>query len=177
MFTVFTFSNSILRLLVYLLQSYAIYRLASVRNLPNPVFAFIPFFRLYMLGMIGDSLKYMNRQVNDLFGRIQFSLALPIISIATSILAYPFNSIASLLLSFAQLLMYYLIFSFYVPRLCTLFTAICALPTVVLVLSILSQFPLFGLLFGVANMFVVLAATVTPVVAPLLILYSIRGRR
>ena len=135
--------STILSIGVYLLESYAIYRLAIIRNLPNPIFAFIPFFQLFMLGQIGDSLKYLNPQVNSMFGNIPLSYALPLISIAQSLLRYPFSGIANL----------------------------------VLALSILSVIPVFGAFFGMAGIVLGLASILTPVVGPLLILYSIRGRR
>lgn len=177
MFSSLSTSNLLLGLAVYLLESYAIYRLALVRSLPNPLYAFIPFFQLYMLGMIGDSLKYMNRQVDNLFGRIMLAYALPLISLAGWVLRYPFSAATELVLSFAKLLVYYLVFSFYARRSSVLFTAVCALPTIVMALYILSMFPLFGILFSRLGRILSDAAQLTTIVGPLLILYSVRGRR
>lgn len=169
--------GSVLALGVYLLQSYSIYRLAVVRNLPTPIFAFIPFFQLFMLGQIGDSLKYMDRQINNLFGNIPFAYALPLLSIAGSILRYPLSGITSLLSSFGMLLIYYLVFSFYARRHYILYTAICCLPLLVTALSILSALPVFGIFFALASGFLSIAAIITPVAGPLLILHCLRGRR
>ena len=74
-----SFLTSLLSLGVYLLQSYASYRLAVVRGLPNPFFAFIPFFQLFMLGQIGDSMKHLNRRVYDVFASVPLAYALPIV--------------------------------------------------------------------------------------------------
>lgn len=162
---------------VYLLQSYAIYRLAVVRKLPTPIFAFIPFFQLFMLGQIGDSMKYMDRQINNLFGNIPFAYALPLLSIAGSILRYPLSGIMSLISSFGMLLIYYLVFSYYAGRYRILFTSICCLPLLVTALGILSILPVFGVFFALASGFLSIATIITPVLGPLLILYCLRGRR
>lgn len=54
---------------------------------------------------------------------------------------------------------------------------IAGLPTIVSILAILSLMPLIGGAFIYAAGILAVAAVVTPVVGPLLILYSIRGYR
>ncbi|GKH47469.1 MULTISPECIES: hypothetical protein [Anaerotruncus] len=172
-----SFLTSLLSLGVYLLQSYAIYRLAVVRGLPNPFFAFIPFFQLFMLGQIGDSMKHLNRRVYDVFASVPLAYALPIVSVAAVLLRYPFSTLADLLVSVGTLVVYYLVFYFYARKQCVLFTVIAGLPTIVSILAILSLMPLIGGAFIYAAGILAVAAVVTPVVGPLLILYSIRGYR
>ena len=167
----------ILVILVYLLESYAIYRLAVVRGLPMPVLAFIPFFQLYMLGQIGDSLKYMNRTVNDLLGQIPLAYALPLLSIAGSLLRYPLTLFISMVSSLVMLVVYYLVFSFYEPKFSILFTAICSLNFIFYVLLILSRVPFLGGIAGVLGGIVLELLQYTPVVGPLLILFCLRGYR
>lgn len=169
--------TGLLALGVYLLQSYAIYRLAVVRGLPNPFFAFIPFLQLFMLGQIGDSMKHLNRRIYDVFASVPLAYALPIVSIAAALLRYPFSTLADLLVSVGTLVVYYLVFYFYARRQCVLFTIIAGLPTLVSILAILSLMPVIGAVFSIAAGVLAIAAIVTPVVGPLLILYSIRGYR
>lgn len=167
----------LLTILVYLLESYAIYRLAVVRGLPMPLLAFIPFFQLYMLGQIGDSLKYLNRTVNDLLGQIPLAYALPLLSIAGSLLRYPLTLFISMVTALALLVVYYLVFSFYEPKLCILFTAVCSLNFVFTVLLILSRVPVLGGVAGALGVVVLRLLQFTPFIGPLLILYCLRGYR
>ena len=162
---------------VYLLESYAIYRLAVVRGLPNPIFAFIPFFQLFILGQIGDSMKYLNTQINSLLGNIPLAYALPLLSIAGSFFRYPLSVMCALLVSIGTLLVYYLVFFFYARKTCVLFTVIACLPTVVMVLAIFSMLPMVGRAFGFLAGILSIATVIAPVAGPLLVLYSIRGYR
>lgn len=177
MFQTGLFSSGLLSLAVYLLQSYAIYRVCVVRGLPNPFFAFIPFLQLYMLGMIGDSLKYRSRQIDNLLGRIPLSYALPLISIAGSILRYPLSLMASLLISIGTVIVYYLIFVQYAPKSHLLFTVIACLPTFAIILNILTVLPIVGKIFALVSGIISLATILTQVAGPLLILYSLKGYR
>lgn len=172
-----SFLTSLLSLGVYLLQSYAIYRLAVVRGLPNPLFAFIPFFQLFMLGQIGDSMKHLNGRIYDVFANVPLAYALPIVSVASVLLRYPFSTLADLLVSVGTLVVYYLVFYFYARKQCVLFTIIAGLPTLVSILTILSLMPVVGGAFILAAGILSIASVITPVVGPLLILYSIRDYR
>lgn len=102
-----------------------------MRGLPNPFFAFIPFFQLFMLGQIGDSMKHLNRRVYDVFASVPLAYALPIVSVAAVLLRYPFSTLADLLVSVGTLVVYYLVFYFYARKQCVLFTVIAGLPTIV----------------------------------------------
>ncbi len=154
MFTLFAVTssliNTLISLAVYLLSSYAIFKVAKIRFIPNAWLAFIPFFSLYMIGYIGDSLKYNHYKFNAYLGDVQLAYALPIAAIiqnflpAIPLLGGPANTLVSLLLWAAQIMVYYFIFSLYSePKQILLFT----------VLSII------------------------PVVGPLLILYALKDRR
>ena len=165
----------LLVILVYLLESYAIYRLSVVRGLPIPLLAFVPFFQLYMLGQIGDSLKYTNRTIDDLLGQIPLAYALPLLSIAGSLLRYPLTLFISMVSALAMVIVYYLVFSFYEPKLSILFTAICSLNFVFYVLLILSRVPVLGGVAGQLGGVVLQLLQFTPVLGPLLILYCLRG--
>ena len=168
---------NLLALAVYLLESYAIYRLAVIRGLPNAIFSFIPFLQLFMLGAIGDTLKYQNRSINNLLGNLPLAYALPIISVAGSILRYPFSLLAELLVSLGTVVVYYLVFFWYARKNCVLFTVIACLPVLVAVLAIFAALPLVGGVFALAAGLLGIAAVVAPIAGPLLVLYTIRDHR
>ncbi|MEG1869502.1 MAG: hypothetical protein RR205_01495 [Oscillospiraceae bacterium] len=168
------FISGVISLAVYLLQSYAIYKVSVVRSLPNPIFAFIPFFQLFMLGQIGDSLRYKKPTIDNLLGSIPLAYALPLLSIITAILAYPFSLLGSLLTSLGTIIVYYLLFSFYTPKQAILFTAISSLSLIMVILSILSSLPLIGGVFVVIASVLSILTALTPVVGPLLILYAVK---
>lgn len=164
-------------LIVYLLQSYAIYRLAVVRGIPNPLFAFIPFFQLFMLGQIGDSLKYRSDWVRDLLGRIPLTYALPLISIAGSLLRYPLSVLASLVVSLGMLVVYYLVYYHYAGKLCIPFTIFTCLPVLLSILTILSVIPFLGKLFEPIISVLMIASSLAPIIGPILILFCLKNYR
>lgn len=168
------FLSNVLSLGVYLLNSYAIYRLAYVRGLPNPIFAFIPFFKLFMLGQIGDSLKYQNRYVGGLLESIPLAYALPLLSIATSILVYPFSTITLFLNLAGEVVVYYLVFDYYTPKYCSLFTILSCTPVLVSFLTILSMIPLIGRLFAIVASLLAFLTVLSPVIGPLLVIYAVK---
>ncbi len=141
MFTLFAVTssliNTLLSLAVYLISSYAIYKVARVRFIPNAWLAFIPFFSLYMLGMIGDSLKYNHYKFNAYIGDIPLAYALPLAAIlqnflpAIPVLGGPAVTLLGLALSAAQIMVYYFIFSLYAdPKNILLFTVLSIIPVV-----------------------------------------------
>ena len=74
--------SSLISVAVFLITGYAFYKLASVRMLPNAWLCFIPFFSLYMNGMIIDSLKYNHYKINQYISDIPLAYALPALAIA-----------------------------------------------------------------------------------------------
>ncbi|MBQ8599584.1 MAG: hypothetical protein IJ411_05660 [Oscillospiraceae bacterium] len=140
--------SAALTLAVYLVSSYAFYKVAKIRMLPNAWLAFIPIFGLYITGMIGDSLKYNHYKINHYISDIPLAYALPILSLATNVLGVvPLVgglavSLVSLLLWAAEIMVYYFIFSLYgEPKNCVLFTALSIIPVVgpLLVLYVLKD--------------------------------------
>lgn len=112
--------GSLLTLGLYLLSSYALYKVAKVRFIPNAWLAFIPVFSLYMVGLIIDSLKYNHYKINHYICDIPMAYALPLASIAASsilpmipILGSPAAALIEVALWIAQVLMYYFVFSLY----------------------------------------------------------------
>lgn len=168
------FLMNLLSLGVYLLNSYAIYRLATVRGLPNPLFAFIPFFKLFMLGQIGDSLKYRNRYLGDVLESVPLAYALPLISIFTSLLAYPFSSITMFLGLAGQVVVYYLVFDYYTPKFCALFTILSCASVLVAFLMMLSFLPLVGGIFSMAAKLLSILSVISPIIGPLLVIYAVK---
>ena len=129
--------SSILSLAVYLVSSYAIYKVAKIRFIPNAWLAFIPFFSLYMVGSIADSMKYNHYKINRYIGDIPLSYALPIAAIATNFLGVvPLIGglaiwVINLALWATELLVYYFVFSLYgEPKHVVPFTALSVIPLV-----------------------------------------------
>ena len=149
MFHAFYVSSQMVSLAVYLVSAFALYKLGRMRCINTPWLAFIPFFNLYVMGYIGDTLKYQSPQLNRYLYNLPLAYALPLLSIFSSIgvrlpfiggLTYSLLSLASWVLT---VVVYYLIFLQYAYRQRILFTIL----------------------------------SVIPVVGPILILYSLRGYR
>ena len=113
---------------VYFLGSYAIYKLSIVRGVANPWMSFIPIFNLFMFGMVGDSLKYTDSQIDELLGNIPLAYALPIISLVTSMMGGSLGILGGIILQAASVLVYYLIFNFYSYKNRILFTILSIIP-------------------------------------------------
>ncbi len=128
--------STVISLAVYLLSSYAVYKVAKIRFIPNAWLAFIPFFSLYMVGLIIDSLKYNHYKINQYISDIPMAYALPIASIINSmvlpnipILGGPAAAVIALALWASEIVMYYFIFSLYgEPKNVVPFTVLSALP-------------------------------------------------
>lgn len=141
---------SLIGLAVFLLNGYAFYKIAKLRFLPYPWFTFIPFFSLYMRGLIADSLKYRHYTLNAYLADIPLAYALPFAAIISNFTGFIpvigglVGALLSLLLWAAQVMVYYFIFAQYAEE------------RQVLAFTLLSIIPLAG---------------------PLLILYSVRDRR
>lgn len=123
---------SFISIAVFLVTSYAFFKLACVRMLPNAWLCFIPFFSLYMNGMIMDSLKYNHYKINQYISDIPLAYALPALALAQNFLAVSFiTSIISLILALAEILLYYFVFSLYAePKSKILFTVLSIIPFV-----------------------------------------------
>lgn len=129
--------TTLLSLAVYLIGSYAFYKLAKIRMLPNAWLAFIPVFSLYITGMIGDSLKYNHYKINHYISEIPLAYALPILSLASTVignvpvLGSPLVAVIELVLWAAQIMVYYFVFSLYAePKHCIPFTVLSIIPVV-----------------------------------------------
>ena len=171
------FLYTLLSLGVYLLGSYSIYRLAYVRNLPNPIFAFIPFFQLFMLGQIGDTLKYHNKHLREMLGSVPLAYAMPLLSIFTSILASPFNTITSFLVMAAEVAVYYLVFDYYTPKYCALFTLLSCSSVFFALLQMLRYMPIIGSVLSIFSGLLGILAAASPLIGPLLVIYAVKGYR
>lgn len=140
--------SSVLSLVVYLISSYAIYKVYKIRFIPNAWLAFIPIFNLYMVGRIIDSMKYNHYKISHYISDIPMAYALPIAALATNLLPMIplLGSIAvwviNVALWAAEILMYYFLFSLYAePKQTIPFTALSVIPVVgpVLILYVLKD--------------------------------------
>ena len=126
--------TNMISLAIYI--AFAFYKLAKLRCLNNAWLAFIPFFSLYIIGYIGDTLKYNTAPFNRYLSDIPLAYALPLLSIFSSV-AYMvplLGGLISLVLQLAvyvgQLLIYLFIFQYYEPEKKYLFTILSIIPVV-----------------------------------------------
>lgn len=139
---------SILSLAVYLVSSYAIFKICKIRFIPNAWLAFIPIFSLYMVGQIIDSMKYNHYKINHYISDIPMAYALPIAALATNVLPMiPLLGgfavwLINLVLWAAEILMAYFVFHLYAePKQTIPFTVLSIIPVVgpVLMLYVLKD--------------------------------------
>ena len=134
--TAFWSISSIVQLAVYIVSALAFFKLAKLRCMPYPWLAFIPLFNLYVIGYIGDTLKYNTAPFNRYLSDVPLAYALPILSIVSSMAwAVPFlggliSGILSLVLYLAQVMIYLFFFQQYEPRNKFLFTLLSLIPVV-----------------------------------------------
>lgn len=120
--TAFWSISSIVQLAVYIVSALAFFKLAKLRCMPYPWLAFIPLFNLYVIGYIGDTLKYNTAPFNRYLSDVPLAYALPILSIVSSMAwAVPFlggliSGILSLVVYLAQVMVYLFVFQQYEPR-------------------------------------------------------------
>lgn len=89
--TAFWSISSIVQLAVYIVSALAFFKLAKLRCMPYPWLAFIPLFNLYVIGYIGDTLKYNTAPFNRYLSDVPLAYTLPILSIVSSMAwAVPF---------------------------------------------------------------------------------------
>ncbi|MEG1448506.1 MAG: hypothetical protein RR048_04205 [Oscillospiraceae bacterium] len=119
-------------MLIYLVNGFAFYKIGKIRGVQYPWLAFIPVFNLYMIGVVGDSLKYTNYNINKHFDRIPLALALPLAYVVFDMLSFPtlFARIGQLALYLLQLMIMYLVFEFYDSKNKILFTVLSVIPVV-----------------------------------------------
>ena len=134
--TAFWSISSIVQLAVYIVSALAFFKLAKLRCMPYPWLAFIPLFNLYVIGYIGDTLKYNTAPFNRYLSDVPLAYALPILSIVSSMAwAVPFlggliSGILSLVVYLAQVMVYLFVFQHYEPRNKFLFTLLSLIPVV-----------------------------------------------
>lgn len=139
---------SLIQLAIYVLSAFAFYKLAKIRCIENSWMAFIPFLSLYIIGYIGDTLKYNNRTVNSYLSQVPLAYALPLGSLVASVsgviplIGGLFGQLIQLAIFLGQILVYFLVFDHYAEA---------------------NQRVLFT------------ALSIIPVVGPILILYTLRG--
>lgn len=140
--------SSVLSLVVYLVSSYAIYKVCKIRFIPNAWLAFIPIFSLFMVGQIIDSMKYNHYKINHYISDIPMAYALPIAALAANVLpVIPLIGglavwVINVALWAAEILMYYFLFSLYAePKQTVPFTALSVIPVLgpVLILYVLKD--------------------------------------
>lgn len=140
MFTGLFFSFSIIRLTyqlaLYVLTALAFYNLSRLRGLAYPWLAFIPFFNLYQMGSIGDTLKFNSSPFNRYLADVPLAYLLPILALVSGLfgvlplvgnLLYYLCNLAVYLL---ELLIYLFIFQQYCPERKYLFTILSVIPLV-----------------------------------------------
>lgn len=127
---------SMIQIAVYVVSAFAFYKLAKIRCINNAWLAFIPFFSLYIIGYIGDTLKYNTAPFNRYLSDISMAYALPIGSIIASVAgALPMigglaSGILELLVYVGQILVYLFVFQQYAPKNKFLFTLLSIIPVV-----------------------------------------------
>lgn len=121
----------VVAMLIYLINGFAFYKIAKIRGIQYPWLAFIPMFNFYMIGVVGDSLKYTNYEINKRFERIPLALALPLGYLVIN-MAYVslVSTIGQLLLFCLQLMIMYLVFDYYDSKNKILFTVLSIVPVV-----------------------------------------------
>jgi hypothetical protein len=124
------------QLALYLVTAFSFYKLANIRRIPNAWLAFIPFFQLYIVGYIGDTLKYNTAPFNRYLSDIPLAYALPLLSILSGVVGiFPLigflgSSLLSLLVFVGEVLVYLFVFEQYAPQNKFLFTVLSLIPVV-----------------------------------------------
>ena len=121
--------TNMISLAIYIVSAFAFYKLAKLRCLNNAWLAFIPFFSLYIIGYIGDTLKYNTAPFNRYLSDIPLAYALPLLSIFSSV-AYAVPLLGGLVSSLLSLLVYLFVFQQYAPQNKFLFTILSLIPVV-----------------------------------------------
>lgn len=124
------------QLALYLVTAFSFYKLSNIRRIPNAWLAFIPFFQLYIVGYIGDTLKYNTAPFNRYLSDIPLAYALPLLSILSGVVGiFPLigflgSSLLSLLVFVGEVLVYLFVFEQYAPQNKFLFTVLSLIPVV-----------------------------------------------
>lgn len=142
--------GNIISLAIYVVSAFAFYKIGKLRGIEYPWMAFVPFFSLYIIGYIGDTLKYNTPKLNKYLFNVPLSFVLPGALLVSSfsymvpLVGGLLNMFLNLAVYVGQLLIYYMIFEHYADS---------------------NQKILFTLL------------SIIPVVGPLLVLYCIKDQR
>ena len=104
--------TNMISLAIYIVSAFLLFTSwAKLRCLNNAWLAFIPFFSLYIIGYIGDTLKYNTAPFNRYLSDIPLAYALPLLSIfffgrlcSPSLLGGLVSSLLSLLVYLGQVL-------------------------------------------------------------------------
>ena len=135
--TAFWSISSIVQLAVYIVSALAFFKswqscaVCRIRGL-----RLSRCFNLYVIGYIGDTLKYNTAPFNRYLSDVPLAYALPILSIVSSMAwAVPFlggliSGILSLVVYLAQVMVYLFVFQQYEPRNKFLFTPLSLIPVV-----------------------------------------------
>ena len=121
-------------LIIYVLNSFGLYKVGKLKGIDYPWMAFLPIFNLYFVGLLGDHFKYTDYNINKYLGNIPLSLAMPGIVIIGSILGrMPFfgamiAAAVALVTMVLNLIVLYLIYAHYDYQNRVLFTAISIIP-------------------------------------------------
>lgn len=135
-FLSFSFLQIIYQPALYVLTALAFYHLARLRGLAYPWLAFIPFFNLYQMGSIGDTLKFNSSPFNRYLADVPLAYLLPILALVTGLLnVLPIIGgllyfLCQVVLYLLQLLIYLFIFQQYCPQKKYLFTILSIIPLV-----------------------------------------------
>lgn len=124
------FSYKIFTLLFYLINGLGFYKLAKIRGIQYPWLAFIPVFNLYIVGVVGDSLKYRNYTISKYFNKYPLALVLPLGFAVFNMFAYGrlFLWIGQLAVLALQLMIFYLVYEYYDDKNKILFTVLSIIP-------------------------------------------------
>ena len=130
------YAMGLIQMAVYLVTAFSFYKLATIRRVPNAWLSFIPFFQLYIVGYIGDTLKYNTAPFNRYLNDIPLASARPLLSILSGVvgrlpmIGFVGSSLLSLLVFVGQVLVYLFVFEQYVPQNKFLFTILSLIPVV-----------------------------------------------
>lgn len=131
------FGNGIISLGIYILSAFAFYKLGKLRGIQNSWLAFLPIFQLFIIGSIGDTLKYNNNALSQRLFNVPLAYVLPGAAMVASfsymipLIGGLVNLALSLALFLGQVLVYYMVFDRYAsPNMTILFTLASLIPVV-----------------------------------------------
>lgn len=128
----FYIMSRVLPIIYYLVNGLGFYKIAKIRGVQYPWLAFIPVFNLYIIGVVGDSLKYTNYNINKIFDRYPLALVLPLSYAIFNMLSFGglFLRVGQLAVLALTLMIYYLVYEYYDDKNKILFTVLSIIPLV-----------------------------------------------